>query len=683
MKNKLFNLFKNNNIQFSIILFIAFLLLVGVKKNYLENNLATYHDDEIHTVLFGIKTFETGSVDNFRALEGSRWMYRLFYPGALIKMSQNMGGNTVLTAWERTSHNYILNEYIHKDSTPAVVRQRLTDDPNLRDFFYALRLQSLLFVFICFIPLLYYCFRNKYYMALVFLMIFPALNVQLAYEQSYAYIEPLLMGFISIVIWLFLYLLEKKKVSVFMMIFLGFVAAFTISIKFSSLFFVLLLLMLPYFNKEEDYQLETILKKTFIIFGSFAFSFILINYYGFFGNINGMLHDFISNFWNYQNGQTILASDGSTAGFYNNFINLLSDLRDLIGYVIYVLPFVWIFGFYYANKNEKLKFGILTLVLSISFLSLLNQVEFFDRNIVPFYVPFLFVSGIFLSIIIRQFQDKVIFKNSKILNYVVLTLVFIGYIGVFITYKNVVLPNTKNNFQTAIDTIPELQNRSIKFINIDQAVIAKYPNEKSDITTDIYFTNVNYKQKLEAIANKLEYNDVVLVNRASKNYFQYSNFLLPRYYDSNEQFGSYFLFYNIQPGAQNNYINNLIDSPVVLTEQISIQSISISELAEDSYELIIGFDDFFNENLLSNKMLYFHAYSYPDDVNSLSNDRIQYGFENFDIMDINVTKQFGKPVIKKTFTSKLKSFESFRFGLIDLNNNENVITHFATYNIKL
>ncbi|MFC4722894.1 hypothetical protein ACFO5O_11215 [Geojedonia litorea] len=685
MKNRIQKLLKNKTFQFSVILILSFLLLVGVRKNHLENNLNTYHDDEFHTVYLGIKSFETGTVENFRSLEGARWMYRLFYPGALIKMSQNMGGNTFLSGWEKPGHNYILNEYINKDINPSIVKQRLADDPNLRDFFYFLRLQSIVFVFICLIPLLYYCFKRNYSMSLFFLIVFPAINIQLTHEQSYAYIEPLLMGFISIITWLFLYLYDKRKISSFLMILLGLLSAFIISVKFSALIFVLLLLTMPFVNKEGGYDLETSLKKVFIVFGSFFLSFIIINYYGFFGDINVMLHDFVSNFWNYQNGQSALASNESTAGFNNNFKHVFIVLKDLIGYFIYLLPFVWIFGFYYSNKNEKMKLGILTIVLFISLFGLMKQVEFYERNIVPFYTPFLFISSAFLTIIIREFQNKLVFKNIKILKYLVVSFVLIAYIGVFNAHYDEVLPSTTNNFKAVINNIPDLQKRDMKFVNIDKEVISNYSNNKIDITTDIYFSQVNYKEKLKAIIDKLSYNDIVIVNRDKKNYNQYSNFLLPKYFNTNHQYGNYFVFYNKDLKNNKEDIKQLIDAPIDITDQIIIESIELDKLGENTYQVSLIFNDFLNESLIDSKKryFYFHAYSYPNDINSLPADRIQYGFVNFDIIDFSITKEFGKPTIKKTFTSNLKQFALFRLGLVDIDNNLSVIKEFVINDVKL
>ncbi len=672
----------NKNIQFLGIVVTFFVLFIGVRKNYLQNNMEIYNDDEIHTVYYAIQSMETGRVENFRSLEGSRWMYRLFYPGALIKMSQKMGGNTALTGWSRTGHNYILDEYIHKDASPFAVRHRMATDPNLRDFFYYIRLQSLIFVFLSLIPLLYYCFKHKYYIALVFLIVFPVFNHQLSYEQSLAYVEPLLLGFISIVLSLFLYLFDKRKISYFMISFIVFVGAFTISVKFSSLFFVVMLLATPFINKEDEFSFEPILKKMLFIVGAFAFFFVLINYYGFFGDFNMMLHDFVSNFWNYSNGQSINASSSETAGFINNFKRTFYQWKDLIGYAIYILPILWILGFKYADRSERIKYGIIFFVLTVSIFSLLGQVEFYDRNLVPFYMPFLFISGVSLSIIIRKYNDKVRYKNKKVLAPIVLIVFLIGYSFVFFKFKDTILPSSQKHLVRALNEVPNLEARKIDFINMDESILESYANEKKDITSDIFYTSVNYKEKLSKLVTNFGYNDVVMVNRDKNNYNQYSNFLLPRYYDTNMQYGDNFIFYNKSVYDAEDEGKNILQNPVVLMEGLNLQEIKLKRIDSTTHEITMVFDDFANEELLNGKIFYFHAYSYPDNINGLPEERIQYGYDNLDFKEMNVNHAFGKPIITRKFNPTLDRYQSFRFGLMDVNSGV-VIKEFAIEAIQL
>ncbi|AUP79381.1 hypothetical protein [Flavivirga eckloniae] len=681
MKNILLNLTKNNNIRFSIILLVALFLLVGVRKNYLDNNLTRYHDDEYHTVLLAIKSIKTGHVDNFRALEGGRWMYRLFYPGALIKMSQKMGGNTAISGWSRVGHKYILENYLNKDISAHEVKQRLEKDPNLRDFFYYLRLQSILFVFVCMIPLLFYCYKHKYYFALVFLIVFPSLNSQLSNEQGYAYIEPLLLGFISIVISLFLYLFQKRKISSFMMIFIGFVSAFIISVKFSSLFFVLLLCAVPFLNKEDKFSFEVLLKKILTITVSFIVFFILINWYGFFGSFNEMLHDFVSNFWNYSNGQRLEAGNKSTTGLLYNFYRTVTNLRALMGYAIYLVPLIVYFGFKYASKEQRVKYGIILFVLLLSLFGLMKQVEFLERNLVPFYIPFLFLVGSLLSIVFHAFQKKKDFKYLKASYYIGVVIILVLYTPEIYGQKNYLFPNKISNIHKAIHRVPDLEKRNMGYININKSILDNYSNLQTNISSDIYFVKANYKEKIMTFTERLSYNDVILVDRRCDNYYQFSNFILPTYYDTNEQYGDYFVFYNKNLKVDNS--QTLYKEKVVLANQLVLEQIKIKRLNSKGYELSIILEEFSNLELLKNKYIYFHAYSYKEDVKFLPSDRIEHGFENFDLSEFNISKEFGKPVIKKIFMPKLEKYESFRFGLVDIKKGKKLLKKLSIERIKL
>ena len=131
---------KSNTIFLILFLIISFIVFVGVQINYNKNNLDRYHPDEFHTVYQTVRSIKTGEIENFRALEGTRWLVRVFYPGAIIGMNKKMGGNVKNDSWGYPGHNYVLKNY--KDSRNDL------KDPNIRDFFYYLRLQNVLFAFL-------------------------------------------------------------------------------------------------------------------------------------------------------------------------------------------------------------------------------------------------------------------------------------------------------------------------------------------------------------------------------------------------------------------------------------------------------------------------------------------------------------------------------------------------------
>ena len=665
------SLIKNKKLAFSLILVFSYFFIVGISKNTLENNLNKYHPDEYHTAYLAIQSLESGKVSNFRALEGSRWIYRLFYPGALINMSQKMGGQTVFSGWNRSGHNYILDNYIRKGSNHNRIREDIKADPNLRDFFYALRLQSILFVFICLIPLLYYCYKHENYWSLAFLIICLGLNYQLKLEQSYAYIEPILLGFISIILTFYLYIFNSKQVSYFIISVISFISAFSISVKFSSLFFIILLLSAIFLNKKNKFQIESSLKKILVIILSFGGSFIAINYYGFFGDFNKMLHDFVSNFWNYSSGGFPISGSEETAGGFNNFMRIVEDLVNLFGYGFYFLPVLLFFGFKYASKKERLLYGLILITTLFTLLSLIKQVTFLNRNLVPFYVPILFIIGILLTNILNQISiKKISHKNKSVPLIITVLILFIGYIPILVKYYEQIFPSKLANLEIAISDVSNLEKRKISYINMSDSDFTHFLNKKQNVTSDIYFSYKNYRNKIENFKEKLSKNDIVVVNRDKKNYHQYSNFLLPRYYDVSKQYGDYFVFYNDEIEIAKSDFKVLIKEPLSYESGLIINEISIQKLNNDC-KLTIEFDEFINPKLFHNMSINFQGYPSAKNRSNLPKDRIQYGFENFGSQNISKLKKvFGNPQVSFTFTPALNEYDSFRFILLDRNRNK-------------
>lgn len=517
----------------------------SVQVNYNKNNLKRYQVDEFHTVYLGIESIVSGEVNNHRALEGSRWLVRAFYPGALIGMNRQMGGNVRNDSWGYPGHNYIRKHYKNPRFTNAPQEHPRMNDPNIRDFFFYLKLQNVIICFASVVLMVYWSWKSGYWISALLLASILGLNYYLMLQKSIFYIEAVYFTFLNLYVLLYLVLFNKKSISFFMLVLAAFFSAFLLSIKFSSLFFVILLFLTILYNERAS-GMERILKKIVLFSISFIFFFKHINIYAFKDkkSLDLSIHQFFSNFWQYATGTD------TRHDFGFNFAGMLDVFSASLGYLVYLIPLIVILGFFIQSKVERLKYGGLVICLLLTVNTILDQNKFIARNFVPFLGVLVFITGVYVQGAVKYLEQRYErFPVSRLAYPLLSILILAGVIaerGGFSKFRTDLFPSSMRNLNNSLERIDNLDKRTVLLVDcskkdfegVDQSSfmeLGSYPNVGDG----------NFTQVMDSVSKRLGTSDVVIVNRIFNNK-QLTNYLLPKLYNRNEQFGSYFLFYNLK-----------------------------------------------------------------------------------------------------------------------------------------
>lgn len=642
-------------------LFLLFITVVVVQTNYNKNNLKSTHVDESVT-LIPIK-YQPGS-HSYRALNGSRVFTHLFYPVALVGMIKHMGGNVYTDGDDHTGHMYIQKNFngyyrqIHKNK----------EDPNLRYFSYYIKAQVTLFLFASLIPLIFLFWKRKRYATIFLLALLLGINYYLMKERSIYYIEPLLLGIMNILIWLYFYLYQKKKLNLFWILIISFVSVFTVSVKFSSLIFVFLLfLLIPIKSKGIQQTITNIL---IYIFGSVLF-FILINWDPFFYGkkvISKAIHDLTFNIWNYSVGFSSVPPNNYKLFNLWQYIKVFSNS---IGWFSYLLPFSLIVIGRLARGKEKYYLLGFVITFLISVYSIVTQRVYILRNAVPFLTAAILITGLTLDLIIDAYIKKREGAFSKKIRIGFYGLVFLLIVAPLTAYSknrlHIMFPNAKSNTEKALSNIKLKENRRLVQIDYNSAEKDKY-KEAVEFESMPEVARYTIKPYFEKFKSKIRSTDVVVISEVGNNK-QLANYLLPKLFNNNKQFSNHHIYYNtaaVKDAVENKTNTILWKGMDSIRNDLALEKVVFISGNKGKSPDYLGFKFKSNiANAIVGCRFYLHGFTYLKDKNSLPKNRIQYGFDNWDytVKKGDIEYHDGYLYLTTPIKPTLDSYAELRFGI--------------------
>ncbi len=646
-------------------LLLLFFTVVVLQVNYNKNHMHDFHVDEYYTIAT-IHPKLTPDNTVHRALNGPRMFTYLFYPGAMVGMIDHMGGNIYEDGWKYPGHNYFVNNYKTSSS-------RLKDnmeDPNLRYFHYYLKLQAIVFMFLSFIPLVFLLWKNKYYMGMFMVATLVGINLLALEERSLFYIEPLLVSMMNLLIWLYFFIAGKKRISWFWIIFSSFLFAITISLKFSVLFIIILLatlLVLKFKTLEKRLTASALL----ILFT--LFFFCLINWNIFYSKevFNAVVHDYFSNFWHYATG-----NKGQVVEHFKlyNLREMIGEVYYSLGGLVFLFPVILFFGIKWMPRKAVLPWvGFIGIIL-LSIALILKQQLYSDRNILPFLVALILITGVMLDQIIGRILKNSDFKKKGKPIYlygIIAAIIFLPIWGYSKNYLKTVFPSAKNNITKAVQEIDDRENR--RLVTIDYPINQDFKAflSKKELPSAIPTNGENFKSFIRNSIRSFQSNDVVLVSEVNNNR-QLTTYVLPGIFNSNKQYGKYFIFYNdteknaefrrMETAFDNKNATSLFKDSVAIREDLVLREIKI----EKGNRLYFKFDFLAAKTKDWNGCrFYFHGKPFDEDMDKLPDDRMEAGFEGWDftISKENTVRYGNTMYVSHEFSPNLKKYEEFSFGI--------------------
>ena len=524
-------------------LLLATFLLLFVRLNAESVHYGAYYGDEDHTVKQALNLLVNGHVDNFRAQEGTRWLVRAFYPYALIYMNTHIGGNVYRDGWSYPGHNYVVEHFVNSGAPSDVS----SADPNLREFFHALRQPYIGFVFACLLLLLLFFFKEKYYLVAFGGLLLLGFNLDFLAEQKLFYIEPAMLASLALLILTYCHCLYHRTASSKITVLFSFLAAFMISTKFSTVLFILLPIIL-FFNVLQG---RDALRQVAIYMISLVAFYALVNFPAFISlsSFNLFLHDLSSNFWHYSAGSD---SSITVAPGISHLGLIVHQLETLLGYALYILPTLVLFAIYHASVRERMVLIPLIVLGFLSIHSLSEQHVYLHRNLVPFYLPIAIVSLLSVEIVARRLAA--LYDRTYILGGLT-ALALLWCIGVIVhaggttSFMSALLPNSKGNFTTELQSLHDRSRPTDVWyaVSFPRHFFENEPFENRIVSKDGVPAILNEKNYPALIAqfDSLPEGSAVLVNKTGNNK-HLTNYILPTHFTENRQFGNYYLFFDIK-----------------------------------------------------------------------------------------------------------------------------------------
>ena len=617
-------------------LFLLFTTVVVLQVNYNKNHMHDYTVDEYFTITT-IHPKLTPDKTIHRALNGPRIFTYIFYPGAIVGMINHMGGNIYEDGWDYPGHNYFVNNY----STYSSGIKKNMEDPNLRYFHYYLKLQAIILMFLSFIPIVFWLWKNNYQVGMFMVATLIGINFLALEERSLFYIEPMLITMMNILIWLYFFIAEKKKISWFWIVFSAFLFALTISLKFSSLFIIALIMVLLVLKfKSLEKRLTASL---LLILLSLSF-FCLINWNIFYSKevFNDAVHDYFSNFWQYATGNKgVVVED---IKIYN-LKNIIGEVFYSLGGLVYCLPIILFFGLRWTPRKSFLPWAAFIGTIFLSIGLIIKQQVYIDRNILPFLTALVLITGVMIDQIIFRIKDDSNFKEKSkpvYLYTLVGVFIFLPIWGYSKNYLETIFPNAKNNVEKAIKEIKSRENR--RLVTIDYSNLREYEDflSHTNLPSAAPTNGRNFKMFLQNTIQNFQADDVVVISEI-KNNKQLTTYVLPSIFNTNIQFDKYFIFYNeseknsdfqqISEEFNGQNVQRLFNDTLTIRNDLTLRDIRIS----DDKRIYFKFD-FLSSNTedWNGCRFYFHAEAHDEDVSKLPNDRVEHGFEGW---DFTVTKE--------------------------------------------
>jgi len=525
-----------NKAMFFVCLFLAIVLLLGVRLNVLENSFGKLHTggDEIHTIGIALNSLKGGETTMYRAQDGTRLIIKALMPFAFYEVSKNMAGN-ILGGWQ-SGPRYILDGNFNPQ------------DPNVRQFIHSLRKGSVLLFFISFIPLIWFLCKEGYWPVAAGLVLLIGVNPHVVEEQKLFYIEPTLMTLLNLIIASFLFLWKEDKIRFRGIVFLGVLSALMIATKFNVIFF----LSLPVINLVRIYRkdLYTLGFNLALFCAVFIATYVAINHTGFSSipNLQNFLHHFYSNIWSYN--QSGIVADKQEAFRY-----LLPQLLSLTGYAYYLIPYFILVALVIGKPREKAIIGFLIFPALISAQALLQGKVFLPRNFIVFYVPFVISWLLSMHICWRWIKDKDwVQKRGVKLGLAFLVFLFLTPVDVLTNpHKGVteriesIFPSKKGHLLKRLDELAlkgpirihsfglpaDFFEDTPYHPQVHPNFLKKYTDSEYDGIHRAYVGMVDPYNKLS----------VAIVKRVGHNK-NLTNAIFHRYFIHNDNWGEYYIFYN-------------------------------------------------------------------------------------------------------------------------------------------
>lgn len=649
-------------------LLLLFLTTVMVQLNYNKNHLKDYTVDEYYTITTVHPDYDPSNTVH-RALNGPRLFTYIFYPGALVGMNSHMGGNVFVEGWDYPGHNYVIENYKLSSSKAGAN----LEDPNLRYFSYYLKFQAVILVFLTMIPLLIYLWKRQYLVAMFMFSSLVGINFLALEERSLFYIEPLLLSMMNLLLWLYLYLFDQKKINVFWIFLSALVIGISISLKFSSFFFIILLAVLIAFKSK---GLEKRILNILLLILFSVLIFCLVNWNMFYSKevFNNIVHDYFSNFWQYATG----ARKEIVQNFrLANLKGIISELFTSFGGLLFVLPVIVVYGFLKLGNRERLKWGGVLTVLFISVFLIVNQRVYMDRNILPFLPALILVSGILIDSIVKHLDSKgsLKSKNAKRSTYILLIALLILPVIIFTDdYFKTLFPGAKSNIEAALANIDNKESR--RLLSIDYHKVSSESQFASAESLESFPETYGYKLKDEAARFSREFNTTdVVVLKEVKNNKQLSNYILPKLFNSNEQFADYFLYYNDQKKdktfnslngeLENSAYPNLLSQQINIREDLVLEEVRITKLSKGHrVYLKLELSDLLYGNLQGCRF-YVHTRPFEKDLENLPEERKIHGFEGwgFTVSEKNLVGSGKTVYVYGDINPVLRDYKSLALGI--------------------
>lgn len=646
-------------------LFLLFFTLVLLQVNYNKNHMHNYTVDEYFTIT-SIHPKLTPDKTNFRALNGPRMFTYLFYPGAMVGMINHMGGNIYEDGWKYPGHNYFVKNY---QLSSAGLKYNM-EDPNLRYFHYYLKLQAIFFMFLTFVPIVFILWKNKFYTAMFMVAGLVGINFLMLEERSLFYIEPLLVSMINLLTWLYFFIAEKKQMSWFWVIFSSFLFALTIALKFSALFMIVLIMAMMV-SKFKTLEKRLMASSLLVLFS--LFFFCLINWNIFYSKevFNAVVHDYFSNFWQYATG-----NNGQVVENFKlyNLKRMVGEVYSSLGGLVFLFPVILFFGIRWSPSRSVLIWGGFTGVILLSIALIVKQQVYIDRNILPFLTALVLITGVMIDRIISHItkRSNLREKVKPIYLYGILVLlIFLPIWGHSKNYFKTLFPNERDNIEQVIKGIDEKESR--RLVAIDYPVKDGFEafSEKRQLPSAIPTNGKNFKSFVKNSVGNFQVQDVVVVTEVQNNK-QLTTYVLPSIFNTNKQYGKYFVFYN-DPRKDEKFQKmetafNNINSKSLWKDSIAIRE----DLILREIKMVDNKIMYFKFDFLQAKRkdwtgcrFYFHGTAYEDEKDKLPQDRVEHGFEGWDftVTDENTVKYGNSMYLFQEFEPSLKKYKEFLFGI--------------------
>ena len=661
-KSDLFEFFRKYRLLL-LALLLLFTTVFLLQTNYNKNNMHNYTVDEYFTISTIHPRF-TPDKTVHRALNGPRMFTYLFYPGAMVGMINHMGGNLTEDGWKYPGHNYFVNNY----KTASHRLKSNMEDPNFRYFHYYLKLQAIIFMFLSFIPLVFLLWKQKYYVAMFMVATLVGINFLALEERSLFYIEPLLVAMMNLLIWLYFFMAEKKSISWFWIVFSALLFAITISLKFSPMLIIALIAVLLV-SKFKTLEKRLSASALLILFS--LFFFCLINWNIFYSKevFNMVVHDYFSNFWQYATGskrQVVV-----NMKLYN-LKNMAAEVFYSLGGLVYLLPAILFFGFRWFSKKSAWIWAAFVFIVLLSIALIVKQQVYMDRNIFPFLTALVLITGVMLDNIVYHVLNKDGIKKKQVYLYVIIiALIFLPIWGHSKDYFKTILPSARDNIAKAIEEISHKKTR--RLVSIDYPYQEDFVgfSSKKEMQSAIPTNGINFKSFVRNTIGDFQINDVVVVSEVMNNK-QLTAYVLPSIFNTNRQYDKYFVFYNdaskdkkfqkIKESFNSKSVQSLFKDSLAIREDLILREIKIEK----------GNKMYFKFDFLAVKMkdwngsrFYFHGKAYEEEINNLPEDRIKYGFENWDfnVNQENTVKYGNSMYLVHKFNPSLEKYKEFSFRI--------------------